>query len=120
VTGAAVPFTAAEPIGWFAAAVLGVVEGLTEFLPVSSTGHLIVAQRLLGLDASEANNTFAVGIQIGAISAVLLLYWRRLLTATRTVFDVRSRRCPRSCWGCCATTGSRRTCSPPRRWPGRS
>jgi undecaprenyl-diphosphatase len=90
VTGAAVPFTAAEPIGWFAAAVLGVVEGLTEFLPVSSTGHLIVAQRLLGLDASEANNTFAVGIQIGAISAVLLLYWRRLLTATRTVFDVRS------------------------------
>ncbi|MCA8953499.1 MAG: undecaprenyl-diphosphate phosphatase [Planctomycetes bacterium] len=66
------------------AILLGLVEGVTEFLPVSSTGHLIVAQRLLGLGADAANNVFAVGIQIGAITAILVLYWRRLLEALRT------------------------------------
>lgn len=68
-------------IGLFEALVLGLVEGLTEFLPVSSTGHLILAQRLLGLPENTANNVFAVGIQIGAITAILVLYWRRLLAA---------------------------------------
>ncbi|MGK0299462.1 MAG: undecaprenyl-diphosphatase, partial [Planctomycetota bacterium] len=72
-------------LGWFEATVLGIVEGLTEFLPVSSTGHLIVAQRMLGLPEGDASNTFAIGIQIGAISAILVLYWRRLIDAMRTV-----------------------------------
>ena len=48
---------------------LGLVEGLTEFLPVSSTGHLIVANRLLGL----AESPLTIGIQLGAISAILVL-----------------------------------------------
>jgi undecaprenyl-diphosphatase len=75
-----------EPaIGLLDAVVLGLVEGLTEFLPISSTGHLIVAQRLLRLPAGEVANVFAIGIQIGAISAILVLYWRRLLAAMRTV-----------------------------------
>lgn len=76
----------AQP-SWLDAVWLGLVEGLTEFLPVSSTGHLIVAQRWLGLGESPANNLFAVGIQIGAITAILALYWRRLwqaLLALRT------------------------------------
>ncbi|MFT4515548.1 MAG: undecaprenyl-diphosphatase [Planctomycetota bacterium] len=72
-------------LGWFEATVLGIVEGLTEFLPVSSTGHLIVAQRMLGLPEGDASNTFAIGIQIGAITAILVLYWRRLIDAMRTV-----------------------------------
>jgi len=72
-------------LGWFEATILGIVEGLTEFLPVSSTGHLIVAQRLLGLPPGETTNAFAIGIQIGAITAILVLYWRRLFDAMRTV-----------------------------------
>lgn len=77
---------APEPeLGLFAAVVLGLVEGVTEFLPVSSTGHLILAQRLLGLAEGAANNTFAVGIQMGAITAILALYSRRLLAAASTV-----------------------------------
>jgi undecaprenyl-diphosphatase len=82
VSGAAGP----EP-GLIDAIVLGLVEGLTEFLPVSSTGHLIVAQRLLGLPGGEANNVFAIGIQMGAITAILVLYWRRLFDALRTVAE---------------------------------
>jgi undecaprenyl-diphosphatase len=61
------------------ALVLGLVEGLTEFLPVSSTGHLIVAGHLL--DCS--NPTLEIGIQTGAISAILVLYARQLLDAAR-------------------------------------
>lgn len=69
----------------FDALVLGLVEGITEFLPISSTGHLIVAQRLLGLEEGAANNAFSIGIQMGAITAILVLYWRRLVDAARTV-----------------------------------
>ena len=53
------------------ALILGLVEGLTEYLPVSSTGHLVVTQRLMGIGASEAANAYAVAIQAGAIAAVL-------------------------------------------------
>ena len=57
------------------AALLGLVEGVTEFIPVSSTGHLIVASHWLG-ETGEAAKTFDIFIQLGAILAVIVLYWR--------------------------------------------
>ncbi|HDH0711489.1 TPA: undecaprenyl-diphosphate phosphatase [Klebsiella aerogenes] len=59
------------------AAILGVVEGLTEFLPVSSTGHMIIVGHLLVFEGDTAN-TFEVVIQLGSILAVVVVFWRRL------------------------------------------
>ena len=61
------------------AAVMGVVEGLTEFLPISSTGHLILAGALLGFDDDKAK-VFDIAIQTGAIFAVILVYWQKIRT----------------------------------------
>jgi undecaprenyl-diphosphatase len=59
------------------AAIMGVVEGLTEFLPISSTGHLILAGALLGFDDDKAK-VFDIAIQTGAIFAVIMVYWQKI------------------------------------------
>ena len=61
----------------FEAIIIAIVEGLTEFLPVSSTGHMILAQGFLGVKSDEFVKAFTVIIQFGAILSVLILYWKR-------------------------------------------
>ena len=83
------PETAGQPaMSIVQAAILGVVEGVTEYLPVSSTGHLLLAQRIMGIDGNSVGNgdqrsqdaveAYTICIQAGAIIAVLGLYWRRV------------------------------------------
>ena len=57
--------------------IIAIVEGLTEFLPVSSTGHMIIAQSLLGVESTPVVKAFTIIIQVGAILSVICLYWRR-------------------------------------------
>src|SRR3989338_3928682 len=60
------------------ALILGIVEGVTEFLPISSTGHLILTSKLLGIADSDFLKSFEIAIQFGAILAVVVLYWKKL------------------------------------------
>ena len=60
------------------ALILGIVEGITEFFPISSTGHLILTAELLGLPETDFLKTFQIVIQLGAILAIVTLYWRKL------------------------------------------
>lgn len=75
-------------MNWIHAVIFGAVEGLTEFLPVSSTGHLILTARLMGLPQTEMMKSFEIAIQLGAILAVLFLYWRSFLKEWKTLLRV--------------------------------
>ena len=70
------------------AVILGIVEGLTEFLPVSSTGHMILAEALLKMQKSTLTNVYIVNIQFGAILAVLVLYWKRFFQSIDFYFKL--------------------------------
>jgi len=71
-----------------ASIILGIVEGFSEFLPISSTGHLILAGKLLGLAESDFVKSFDIAIQLGAILSVVVLYWRDLLVNWETIKKV--------------------------------
>jgi undecaprenyl-diphosphatase len=61
------------------AVIIAIVEGITEFLPISSTGHMIIAQKLLGVESSDFVKLFTVNIQLGAILSVIVLYWKQFV-----------------------------------------
>ncbi|MFW2342934.1 undecaprenyl-diphosphate phosphatase [Brevundimonas sp.] len=76
---------------WLMAIILGLVEGLTEFIPVSSTGHLLLLGHFLGFEST--GKTFEIVIQLGALLAIISVYFKRLWTlATRWPFDPEARR----------------------------
>ena len=68
----------------FETIIIAIVEGLTEFLPVSSTGHMIIAQNLLGVESTNFVKAFTFIIQFGAILSVVVLYWKRFFQLNRT------------------------------------
>lgn len=72
----------------FDSIILGIVEGFTEFLPISSTGHLILLSHLLGLEQTPSHKTFEVVIQLGSILAVLFLFSHRLLANKNLWFKI--------------------------------
>lgn len=64
--------------------IIAIVEGVTEFLPISSTGHMIITEKLLGVESSDFTRLFTVGIQLGAILAVIVLYWKKFTGPLQT------------------------------------
>ncbi|MBL7733223.1 MAG: undecaprenyl-diphosphate phosphatase, partial [Chitinophagaceae bacterium] len=62
------------------AIIIAIVEGLTEFLPISSTGHMIITEKLLNVPDSDFTKLFTVGIQLGAILSVIVLYWKKFMS----------------------------------------
>jgi undecaprenyl-diphosphatase len=70
------------------AIILGIVEGITEFLPISSTGHMIIASSLMGIAEDSFTKTFTVSIQFGAILSVVFLYWKRFFQSLDFYFKL--------------------------------
>ena len=68
--------------------ILAIVEGLTEFLPVSSTGHMIIASSLMGIESDPFTKLFIVAIQLGSILAVVVLYWKRFFQSFDFYFKI--------------------------------
>lgn len=71
------------------AILLGIIQGLTEFIPVSSTAHLLLGQRLLGLPASDAMFSFLVIVQLGTLISVFAFYWQDLLSIAKATLNIR-------------------------------
>jgi undecaprenyl-diphosphatase len=68
--------------------ILAVIEGITEYLPVSSTGHMILASSFMGIAADDFTKLFTIAIQLGAILSVIVLYWRRFLQSMDFYFKL--------------------------------
>ncbi len=75
-------------MSWIEAIILAIIEGLTEFLPISSTGHMIIASALMGINQENFTKIFEVNIQLGAILSVVVLYWKRFFQSVDFYFKL--------------------------------
>jgi len=75
-------------MSWMQALIIAIVEGITEFLPISSTGHMIITTKLLGMESSPFVNAFLVNIQFGAILSVIVLYWKRFFKSLQFYYKL--------------------------------
>ena len=66
-------------MNWIETIIISIVEGITEFLPISSTGHMIITEKILGIQSNEFVETFIINIQFGAILSVIVLYWKKFI-----------------------------------------
>ena len=73
---------------WIQALIIGIIEGITEFLPVSSTGHMIITQGLLGMESTEFTKVFLISIQFGTILSVVILYWKRFFQSMQFYYKL--------------------------------
>jgi len=69
--------------------VIAIVEGITEFIPISSTGHMIITGKLLGINEDEFAKVFTIAIQLGAILAVVVLYWKKFFDLKNWQFYIK-------------------------------
>lgn len=74
---------------WLQTIILAIIEGLTEFVPVSSTGHMIVASSFMGINEQPFIKLFEVCIQLGAILSVVFLYWKKFIDFSRPQFYIK-------------------------------
>lgn len=74
----------------FQSFLLGIIQGLTEFIPISSTGHLLIAQRLLGIPASDEVFSFLVIVQLGTLVSLFAFYWKELISIAKAVLMFRN------------------------------
>jgi len=75
-------------MSWLQAFILAVVEGITEFLPVSSTGHMILTEGVLGMKSNDFIQAFIINIQFGAILSVVVLYWKRFFQTMKFYYKL--------------------------------
>ena len=73
---------------WFQALIIAIVEGITEFLPVSSTGHMIITEAVLGMQPDDFSKAFIINIQFGAILSVVVLYWKRFFQTLKFYYKL--------------------------------
>lgn len=73
---------------WIEALILAIVEGITEFLPVSSTGHMILAEGIMGMKSNDFIQAFIINIQFGAILSVVVLYWKRFFQTMKFYYKL--------------------------------
>jgi len=71
-------------MSYLQAIILAIIEGITEFLPVSSTGHMIIGSSIMGIAADPFTKLFTIAIQLGAILSVIVLYWKKFIPGQRT------------------------------------